>query len=258
MNYWKLDWNMKPNIWTLTLAVSALVLAGCETPEGNPDRTGTGALAGAGIGAASGALIGSASGRAGEGALIGGAVGVVAGALVGHSMDMQEQARLRQQAPQTYAHVEQGQPLSVADVKAMSQAGIGDDVIISQIANSRTVYHLSAADIIDLHNSRVSQKVINFMINTPTATAGGAAIVAPPPSANAAAIQEPPPPMPAETIVVAPASGYVWIGGEWVWNRGWVWVGGHWAAPPYLHAVWVRGYWGRGPHGYYRIQGYWR
>src|SRR5216684_1545139 len=130
---------MRQKILALTLAASALAFAGCETPYGTPDRTGTGALAGGGIGAVSGAIIGGASGgHAGAGALIGGAIGAVTGGLIGHSMDMDEQARLRAQAPATYVRVEQGQPLSVADVKAMGQARVGDDVIISQIRASRT------------------------------------------------------------------------------------------------------------------------
>ena len=248
---------MKIHSFTLMVGALALVLTGCETPYGTPDRTGTGALAGGGIGAASGALIGGASGHAGEGALIGAAAGVIAGGLIGHSMDMQEQARLRAQAPQTYVRVEQGQPLSVADVKALAQAKLSDDVIISQIRNSRTVYHLSTADIIDLRNSGVSEGVIVFMINTPTST-GSAAAVAYPAPATTVVVAAPPPPMPAETVVIAPGPDYVWVGGEWVWNGGWVWVGGRWMLPPYPHAVWIRGSWSRGPHGYYRMSGHWR
>ena len=112
--------------------------------------------------------------HAGEGALIGAAAGMIAGGLIGNSMDQQQQEQLRQQAPQTYVRVDQGQPLGVADVKALAKAGISEDVIISQIRNSRTVYHLSAADIIDLRNAGVSDKVIDYMINTPS-TAGAAA-----------------------------------------------------------------------------------
>jgi outer membrane lipoprotein SlyB len=248
---------MKTYIVVLMLGALALALTGCETPYGTPDRTGTGALAGGGIGAASGALIGSASGSAGEGALIGGAVGAIAGGLIGHSMDMDEQARLRAQAPQTYVRVEQGQPLSVADVKALAQARLSDDVIISQIRNSRTVYHLSVSDIIDLKNSGVSERVIDYMINTATST-GSAAAVAPPTPTGPAVVTMAPPPAPVETVVVSTGPGYVWVGGEWVWNGGWVWVGGHWVLPPYPHAVWVGGYWSRGPHGWYHAPGHWR
>jgi hypothetical protein len=169
-------------------------------------------------------------------------------------MDRQQQERLRQQAPQTYARVDQGQPLSVADVKALAAAGVSDNVIISQIRNSHTVYHLSAADIIDLRNAGVSNPVIDFMINTPGSIGGSAAV----PQANTVYVAQPPPPPPVETVVVAPGPGYVWIGGEWAWNGGWIWVAGHWGYPPYPRAVWVRGYWYRGPHGWCRTTGHWR
>src|ERR1700690_3116825 len=238
---------MKQQILTMALAASAIVLAGCEYPNGDPNYTGTGALTGGTGGAGFGAGIGG-NGHGGQDALIGAAVGAVAGGLIGHSMDQQQQERLRQQAPQTYARVDQGQPLSVADVKALAAAGVGDNVIISQIRNSHTVYHLSAADIIDLRNAGVSNPVIDFMINTP-GTYGAST------QATTLVVDQPPPPPPVETVVVAPGPGYVWIGGEWVWNSRWLWVGGHWGYPPYPQAVWVGGYWGRGPRGWYRVGG---
>ncbi|PWU08065.1 MAG: hypothetical protein C5B50_30330 [Verrucomicrobia bacterium] len=245
----------KSTLW-LSLGVLAVALAGCETPYGTPDRTGTGALAGGGIGAASGAIIGAASGgHAGTGALIGGAVGAITGALIGHSMDMDEQARLRAQAPATYGRVEQGQPLNVADVKALAQAKLSDDVIITQIRNSRTVYHLSATDIIDLQNAGVSQGVINYMINTPNTVASAPPVNVPP---GSVVVQGPPPAPPTETIVATPGPGYIWIAGEWVWEGQWVWVGGHWTLPPAPGAVWVHAYWARGPHGWFWARGHWR
>ena len=243
---------MKPHFFTLALAASAIVLAGCEYPNGEPNYTGTGTLTGGAVGAVSGAAIGG-NRHGGQDALIGAAVGAVAGGLIGNSMDRQQQERLRQQAPQTYARVDQGQPLSVADVKALAAAGVGDNVIISQIRNSHTVYHLSAADIIDLRNSGVSNPVIDFMINTP-GTYGAVSM----PQAGTMYVAQPPPPPPAETVVIAPGPSYVWIGGEWAWNGGWIWVAGHWGYPPYPRAVWVRGYWYRGPHGWCRAAGHWR
>ena len=59
----------------------------------------------------------------------------------------------------------------MADVKVLGKAGLSDEVIISQIRNSRTVYHLTAAEIIGLKESGVSDKVIDFMVNTPLRTA---------------------------------------------------------------------------------------
>ena len=58
---------MKLNLFALLLGTSAVVLTGCETPNGTPDRTATGALTGGALGMASGALIGGR--HAGEGAL---------------------------------------------------------------------------------------------------------------------------------------------------------------------------------------------
>src|ERR1017187_7650175 len=147
---------MKPHVLTLALAASAVVLTGCVNPDGTQNNTGSGAL----IGAGSGALIGGANGRGGEGALIGAAVGALAGGLIGNAIDQDQQARLRAQAPQTYVRVDQGQPLNVVDIKALAAAGVGYNVIISQIRSSHTVYHLSAVDIIDLRNAGVSNPAL--------------------------------------------------------------------------------------------------
>ena len=156
----------------LSLGICGVVLfvavAGCETPEGYPDRTASGALAGGAIGAGSGAIIGSASGHAGEGALIGGALGALTGGIIGNAMDQQQREMLARQYPQTWQRVEQGQPLAAADVKALAKAGVSDEVIISQIRNSHAVYRLTTAEIIDLKDAGVSERVIDFMINTPT------------------------------------------------------------------------------------------
>jgi outer membrane lipoprotein SlyB len=238
----------KLNIVIFAAAASAVVLTGCQYPNGEQNNTGGGALIGGAIGAASGAVIGGRN--AGAGALIGGAIGAITGGLIGNSMDEQQREQLRTQAPQTYVNVQQGQPLGTADVKALAKAGVSDDVIISQIQNSHTVYHLSAADIIDLHSAGVTDKVVNFMINTANSTAAAPATTV---------VETAPPPAPVETVaVVAPGPGYVWIDGEWEWNGGWIWLAGHWGSPPYPHAIWIRGDWDRGPHGWHQAPGHWR
>lgn len=56
---------------------------------------------------------------------------------------------------------------SPTDIKALSKAGVAEEVILSQIRNSRVVYRLTTAEILDLKDAGVSQKVIDFMINTP-------------------------------------------------------------------------------------------
>lgn len=241
---------MKLKSIVLLVGTAAVVLTGCETPYGTPDRTSTGILTGGAIGAASGALLGGQN--AGRAAFVGGALGAITGGLIGNAMDREAQARLQAQAPQTYTRLDQGQPLSLADVKALSAAKVGEEVIMNQIRNSRTVFRLSAADIIDLKNSGVDEKIINFMINTATSMAGVAQ------TTTHTVVTAPPPAIPVETVVVAPGPGYAWVGGEWIWNGGWYWMSGHWIVPPYPHAVWIGGSWSRGPRGYHRVPGHWR
>ena len=236
-------------IKSLTLIALVGLLAGCTYPNGQPNNTGTGAL----IGGAGGAAIGAIADRRnpGVGALIGGAVGAVTGGLIGNSMDEQQRERLRAQAPETYTRVQEGQPLTLADVKALAKAGVSDDVIIAQIQNSHAAFHLSTADIIDLHNSGVSDKVVDYMINTassPDAT-----------SAAVAVTETAPPPPQTDVVVAAPGPGYVWVDGEWQWNGGtWIWESGHWVLPPYPDAVWFHGDWHHGPRGWHHEPGHWR
>src|SRR5690349_892763 len=101
----------KTNLLILTTATAAVLLTGCQYPNGDPNYTGTGALTGGAIGAASGAVIGGRN--AGAGALIGGAIGAIAGGIIGSGMDQEQRERLQAQAPQTYVRVEQGQPLGL-------------------------------------------------------------------------------------------------------------------------------------------------
>lgn len=241
---------MKLATVSLILAVSAVVWTGCENPDGSPNNTGSGALIGGALGAIAGAALGGRHG--GQDAFFGAAAGVVAGSLIGHSMDEDQRARLQAEAPATYVRVNQQQPLTMADVKAMAKAGISEDVIINQINTTHTGFHLTSADIIDLRDSGVSDKVVNFMIST--GNDPGAI-----PSGSTAVTVETAPPPPAEDVMIAaPGPDYVWVGGEWVWSGRWVWVGGHWAYPPHPHVVWVPGVWVSGPHGWYRTPGYWR
>lgn len=241
---------------TLIVVTTGFVLVGCETPEGRPDRTAGGALAGGAIGAGSGAVIGSTSGHAGEGALIGGAIGAVTGGIIGHSMDQAQRESLERQNPETLQRVEQGQPLGLADIKALAKAGISDEIIISQIRNSHTVYHLSTAEIIDLKDAGVSEKVIDFMINTPNVNYPAA----PPPVEYQEAVVVPqPPPPPIVEVLPPPRPGYVWISGSWVWYRGrWAWARSRWAYPPHRRAVWAPDRWERRGGTVVWFSGHWR
>lgn len=137
------------------LFVGSLLITSCST------KTGTGILVGAGVGAGTGAIIGG-----GEGALIGGAVGAVAGGLVGAALDEQDRKIMEQRSPQTLHRIDRGEQLSLQDIKNMSRNGLSDDVIINQIKATNSVFNLSSDQIIDLKESGVSQKVINYMVKT--------------------------------------------------------------------------------------------
>ncbi len=247
---------MKYRHLAVTVVLTGVLLTGCYTPDGQPNRTANGALLGGAAGAGVGALIGNASGHhTAEGAAIGGIVGLLTGALVGNSMDEAARARVQAQAPQTLVRVEQGQPLAVADVKALAKASISDDVIISQIRTSRSVYHLSTAEIIDLKDAGVSPKVIDFMINTATTVSAAQA-----PAPGTVVMQAPPPAIIyEERIYPTPGPDYVWIDGCWTWYDGrWCWARGHWAYPPYRHAYWYGGRWEQRGGSHVWMSGHWR
>jgi len=167
-----------------------------------------------------------------------------------------QMARLCQEAPDTCHRVQTTQPLTLADVKVMAKIGFSSDVIITQVRNSRTVYHLTANAIIDLKNSGVSEQVIDFLISTPSSVAGSTPV--PEPTTPSATVQTPPPAPIIETAPPTPGPDYAWVDGDWVWNGGWVWVGGHWSLPPYPHALWFHGGWSRGWGGFHRQRGRWR
>lgn len=144
---------MKDRIFILFL--SGFLIVGCQT------KTGTGALVGGGLGAATGGVIGG-----GKGALIGGAVGALAGGLTGAALDEQDRKIMERTSPRTVDRMDRGEPITVSDVIKLSQGGVSDETIIRYIRDTRTSYNLSQAQIRRLQEGGVSQRVINFMIDT--------------------------------------------------------------------------------------------
>lgn len=139
----------------IAVTLATVVLAGCES------KAGTGALVGGGGGALVGGLMGG-----GTGALIGGAVGAVGGAVIGYTLDEHDRAVMQQKSPSTLNRIDKGEQLSVQDVKNMSRNGLKDDTIINQMKATSSTYSLNADQIIDLKKSGVSQRVIDYMIQT--------------------------------------------------------------------------------------------
>jgi outer membrane lipoprotein SlyB len=140
---------------TLLLAITLLFTA-CE------NKAGTGALVGAG----GGALVGGAISGSAGGVLIGAAAGAVGGDIMGAALFSSDRDSLKRKKPRTIKKIDRGEELSISDIKSMSKAGISDQVIISQIDATNSVFYLSTADIIDLKKAGVSQRIINYMIQT--------------------------------------------------------------------------------------------
>jgi len=144
------------NSLVAVIYAGALLLASCES------KAGQGALIGGGTGAVAGGLIGGNV----EGALIGGAVGAAAGGLIGYSLDQQDREIMEQRSPQTLNRIDNNEPLTIYDVEQMSQNGLNDEVIINQIKATHSTFYLNHRQIRKLEQSGVSQRVIDYMIET--------------------------------------------------------------------------------------------
>ncbi len=130
-----------------------LVFAGCDTAG---PKTQTGAVAGGLLGATAGGIIGHQSGEGLAGAAIGGAIGAVSGGLVGNSWDREDEE----------ARAVNSSYLPLTQIAAMAAQGTPDAVIINEIQRTRSVYHLNSAIITYLKQNKVSDQVIDYMLQT--------------------------------------------------------------------------------------------
>jgi hypothetical protein len=143
------------------LAVLALTCLSFANGCTNMNNTQADALGGGAIGAAAGALIDRRNPVAGAAA--GGVLGAATGAVVGSAADA-DQRRVNAAAARVSAP---GQPpLRIEEIADMARHGIGDVVIVNKIRSSGTVYVLSVDQIKWLHDSGVSDAVINEMQRT--------------------------------------------------------------------------------------------
>jgi uncharacterized protein YcfJ len=140
---------------SILLTCLALIFGSCST------NTGTGVLAGGVVGAGVGGIAGG-----GTGALIGGAAGVIAGGIIGAALDEQDRKVMEHSSPRTVDRMDRGEPLTLNDIIKLSQGGVNDDTIINYIRDTKSSYTLSQAQVRRLQDSGVSQRVINYMIQT--------------------------------------------------------------------------------------------
>ncbi len=99
-------------------------------------------------------------------ALVGGIVGAVSEGIASSSLDNQARLIMEEKSPNTLNKIDRGQRLSLNDIKAMSEAGISDPVIATQITTTGSIFYLTSSDILDLKNAGVSTRVIDVMIQT--------------------------------------------------------------------------------------------
>ena len=127
----------------------SVVSVGCESMS---QETKTGA----GLGAVTGAIIGGVVGHQDdehgvEGALIGGAAGAVAGGLIGNAMGDGKSSS-------------NAQYLSIPQIVDLAVKGTPDDIIISEIDRTQSKYTLTSETITYLKDNKVSDKVIDHMM----------------------------------------------------------------------------------------------
>ena len=62
-------------------------------------------------------------------------------------------------------------PLSLADIISMSKAGLTDAEIFRRVEDTRTVFKLTADDVVLLRNEGVSNGVVTYLLDTYTRAA---------------------------------------------------------------------------------------
>ncbi|QDT69647.1 hypothetical protein MalM25_25860 [Planctomycetes bacterium MalM25] len=141
--------------------------------------TAEGTITGGALGAIAGALIGGSEGKSPEGALIGAGVGALTGNLFGRSKDAADRAQAANGYALTQQANQRAQALAVSnyDLVQMTQAGLGETVILGAIQQRGARLDLSPQGLIDLKRSGVSDRVI--VAAQQAATSAGA--VVPPP-----------------------------------------------------------------------------
>jgi len=112
-----------------------------------------GSVIGGVLGAAAGAGIGSLSGNAGAGAGIGAAVGALGGGIIGSQIDKKPAEGQAADSSQ----------MTVQQVVDLVRQGASDDAIIEKIRLSKSRFSLSPAQVSNLKQQGVSQKVIDAM-----------------------------------------------------------------------------------------------
>jgi hypothetical protein len=121
------------------------------------------------LGAVTGGAIGENNDEPAAGAAIGAAVGALTGAAFGDSVD--NEIAWRQAARQQRVAHQMAKVVKMHDVIAMSQAGLGDSVIISHIQANGVAARPQPTELITMSRAGVSEAVMHAMQTAPLACA---------------------------------------------------------------------------------------
>ena len=81
-------------------------------------------------------------------------------------LDDQDRKVMEKTSPRTAERMDRGEPLTVNDIIKLSQGSVSDDTIIQYMQQMQTTYNLSQAQIRRLQDAGVSQRVVNYMIDS--------------------------------------------------------------------------------------------
>jgi Glycine zipper/Protein of unknown function, DUF255 len=130
-----------------------------STPDPKTKDTVGNGLIGTGLGAA----VGAATQNSKSGVAVGGLVGAGVGGMVGADQDRRNaRDKYIQAQNQTVADATRNM-MSLRDVIDLTQRGIQEDIIIQQINKTKSVFSLTADDIVELQQNGVSPRVISYM-----------------------------------------------------------------------------------------------
>jgi hypothetical protein len=87
-------------------------------------------------------------------------------AWIASGLDTQDRKIMERSSPRTIDRMDRGEPLTLNDVIKLSQSGVNDDNIIQYMQTTKSSYHLSQTQIRRLQDAGVSQRVIDFMVNS--------------------------------------------------------------------------------------------
>ncbi len=90
----------------------------------------------------------------------------VGGGMISTTFDEQDRKVMERSSPRTVDRMERGEPLTINDIIKLSQGGVNDSTIISYMSETLSSYTLSQAQVRRLRDAGVSQRVIDYMVDS--------------------------------------------------------------------------------------------